>query len=234
MTIEFRCGQCNQLLRVPDNSAGKNARCPKCQALMQVPAASPESAAFGAPGNPAPPPPLPAQSLPPAPTFVAPSPPPPKSDDPFAFLSQSAPASAAPSVSLPPPPKPFADASGTPPTSTNPYAAGPMPQGYGQAYGQAYGASQHNPAPMMLAVGSLLTACMGLLSCACCVFLPFPAISLLLGVIALCIKPDKNARIVAILGIALSVVSLILVVVGIVLGLVSASLDPQFQQGLGN
>jgi phage FluMu protein Com len=41
MTIEFRCGQCNQLLRVPDNSAGKNARCPKCQALMQVPSSSP-------------------------------------------------------------------------------------------------------------------------------------------------------------------------------------------------
>src|SRR5262245_22544065 len=40
MPIEFRCGQCNQLLRVPDDSAGKHARCPKCQALMTVPAAS--------------------------------------------------------------------------------------------------------------------------------------------------------------------------------------------------
>ena len=33
MPIEFRCSQCEQLLRVPDDSAGKNARCPKCQAL---------------------------------------------------------------------------------------------------------------------------------------------------------------------------------------------------------
>ena len=40
MTIEFRCSQCNQLLRVPDTAAGKNARCPKCQALMLVPATS--------------------------------------------------------------------------------------------------------------------------------------------------------------------------------------------------
>ena len=40
MAIEFRCSQCNQLLRVPDDSAGKNARCPKCQSLMTVPAAS--------------------------------------------------------------------------------------------------------------------------------------------------------------------------------------------------
>ena len=66
MPIEFRCSQCNQLLRVPDDSAGKAARCPKCQALMSVPAG--ESA------------------LPPA-VFVqpmgAPPPPPPSSGNPF-------------------------------------------------------------------------------------------------------------------------------------------------------
>jgi phage FluMu protein Com len=37
MSIEFRCNQCGQLLRVPDDSGGKHARCPKCQALMAVP-----------------------------------------------------------------------------------------------------------------------------------------------------------------------------------------------------
>jgi hypothetical protein len=37
MAIEFRCSQCSQLLRVPDDSAGKHARCPRCQALMPVP-----------------------------------------------------------------------------------------------------------------------------------------------------------------------------------------------------
>jgi phage FluMu protein Com len=37
MAIEFRCNQCGQLLRVPEDSAGKHARCPKCQALMAVP-----------------------------------------------------------------------------------------------------------------------------------------------------------------------------------------------------
>jgi phage FluMu protein Com len=40
MTIEFRCSQCNQLLRVPESAAGKSARCPKCQALMPVPTAT--------------------------------------------------------------------------------------------------------------------------------------------------------------------------------------------------
>ena len=75
MAIEFRCSQCNQLLRVPDDSAGKNARCPKCQSLMTVPAASTPAiapAASSAPAAPAstnpfaggglPPPPKPAMN----------------------------------------------------------------------------------------------------------------------------------------------------------------------------
>jgi hypothetical protein len=37
MPIEFRCSQCDQLLRVPETAAGKHARCPRCQALMAVP-----------------------------------------------------------------------------------------------------------------------------------------------------------------------------------------------------
>lgn len=49
MTIEFRCSQCNQLLRVPEGAAGKNARCPKCQALMVVPAAAGGDSSAGSP-----------------------------------------------------------------------------------------------------------------------------------------------------------------------------------------
>jgi hypothetical protein len=62
MTIEFHCSQCNQLLRVPDAAAGKQARCPKCQALMTVPAGAvappPQAGAgeFGGGPPPAPPP----------------------------------------------------------------------------------------------------------------------------------------------------------------------------------
>jgi hypothetical protein len=87
---------------------------------------------------------------------------------------------------------------------------------------------------MLLAVGSLVTAFIGLLSCGCCFFLPFPAVSLLLGVIALCVKPDKNARLMAIIGIVISTLCLILFILGIVFGLVSGSMDPQFQQGFGD
>jgi len=41
MPIEFRCIQCNKLLRCGDEGAGKQARCPQCGTVMPIPAASP-------------------------------------------------------------------------------------------------------------------------------------------------------------------------------------------------
>jgi hypothetical protein len=49
MPIEFRCNQCSQLLRVPDESTGKNARCPNCQALVMIPAAAGDFASSPSP-----------------------------------------------------------------------------------------------------------------------------------------------------------------------------------------
>ena len=37
MPIEFRCSQCNALLRTPDDAAGRTAMCPKCAANLAVP-----------------------------------------------------------------------------------------------------------------------------------------------------------------------------------------------------
>lgn len=37
MAIEFSCSQCGRQLRVPDDSAGKMARCPGCQAVLRIP-----------------------------------------------------------------------------------------------------------------------------------------------------------------------------------------------------
>jgi hypothetical protein len=39
MPIEFICSECNQNLRVPDSAQGKQARCPKCGAVLTVPGA---------------------------------------------------------------------------------------------------------------------------------------------------------------------------------------------------
>ena len=40
MPIEFRCHTCNRLLRTPDDSAGKPAKCPQCSAVLTVPVSS--------------------------------------------------------------------------------------------------------------------------------------------------------------------------------------------------
>lgn len=49
MAIEFRCTGCQQQLRVPDESAGKSAKCPKCSAIVLVPNAPAPAAGSGFP-----------------------------------------------------------------------------------------------------------------------------------------------------------------------------------------
>lgn len=39
MPFEFRCSQCGKLLRTGDDTAGRQAQCPECGALTQVPLA---------------------------------------------------------------------------------------------------------------------------------------------------------------------------------------------------
>jgi phage FluMu protein Com len=60
MPIEFRCSQCNKLLRTADDTAGKKAKCPECGTVMTIPEAPAAAAAAAAGGSPfgaAPPPP---------------------------------------------------------------------------------------------------------------------------------------------------------------------------------
>ena len=40
MSIEFNCGACGKLLRVPDGSGGKQAKCPHCNTVMRIPESS--------------------------------------------------------------------------------------------------------------------------------------------------------------------------------------------------
>ncbi len=60
MPIEFRCTQCNKLLRTADESAGKKAKCPECGQVLRVPSPEPAAAPDPAPpmfdtGAPSPP-----------------------------------------------------------------------------------------------------------------------------------------------------------------------------------
>ncbi len=54
MPIEFRCMHCGTLLRTDDDTAGKQAKCPQCGAVMSVPAmgGAPASPFAADPGNP--------------------------------------------------------------------------------------------------------------------------------------------------------------------------------------
>lgn len=119
MTIEFRCSQCNQLLRVPETSAGKNARCPKCANLMQVPSAG------GFAEAPPPPPPTGAGGMP---SFGAPAPAAASSGDPFSFLKAGGGAQGGGPPNPPPATSPFGAAGAAAPiggasSTVNPYAS---------------------------------------------------------------------------------------------------------------
>jgi hypothetical protein len=50
MAIEFPCPHCTQLLRVADDSAGKTAKCPKCNGLAKIPGGD-APASFGPPAD---------------------------------------------------------------------------------------------------------------------------------------------------------------------------------------
>lgn len=43
MTIDLICSQCQKTLRVPDSAAGKRAKCPACNHVMEVPASAPDT-----------------------------------------------------------------------------------------------------------------------------------------------------------------------------------------------
>lgn len=40
MPIEFRCTQCQKLLRVPDETAGRQAKCPACETVLTIPSSA--------------------------------------------------------------------------------------------------------------------------------------------------------------------------------------------------
>ena len=53
MPIEFRCAKCSRLLRTPDDSAGKQAKCPECGEVTTIPAGSdPPTPPAGGPASP--------------------------------------------------------------------------------------------------------------------------------------------------------------------------------------
>jgi len=56
MAIEFRCTRCGKLLRIGDDAAGRQARCPECGAISSVPPAGTRPPDLDAASEPLPPP----------------------------------------------------------------------------------------------------------------------------------------------------------------------------------
>lgn len=54
MPIEFRCQQCQKLLRTGDETAGKQAKCPACGSVqtIPIPGAAPQAAGYNLEANP--------------------------------------------------------------------------------------------------------------------------------------------------------------------------------------
>ena len=75
MPIEFRCTKCQKLLRTPDGSSGREAKCPQCGAIVKIP----EPAAYEHAAS-MPAPPVPSSSAPPS-----------SPDNPYASPSRLAP-----------------------------------------------------------------------------------------------------------------------------------------------
>lgn len=105
MPIEFRCTQCDRLLRTQDETAGKKAKCPECGAILTIPipGTSPEM------GTPPPVGPPQSPAVPPSP-----APPPPPDDGPQSPFGPIEPPSDGPQT-------PFGPGAG--PDVENPYAS---------------------------------------------------------------------------------------------------------------
>jgi hypothetical protein len=111
----------------------------------------------------------------------------------------------------------------------NPYDP-PPPSAYPPS---GYGPASPNQTPMILAVGSLVTGVLSLISCVplCgCILMPMPLIALVLGGVTLSQKPDQNAKIMAIIGIALAGLTIAAWIVMMVLNIVMGMSNPRFPQ----
>jgi phage FluMu protein Com len=142
MSIEFGCCECGKLLRVPESSAGKKARCPACGAIQDV--ASPPETPISQP--------IVTPVIHPDPRPISTTAPPP--DSPFADTASSR--------------NPFADRAATESnnpfasSATNPYAAptsgvGMVGQGMFGPGSQAWArTSVEGPANSLAAVGGVV------------------------------------------------------------------------------
>ena len=146
MSIEFGCCECRKLLRVPETSAGKKARCPACGSIQEVPQRRAEStsSAVDTPRH---------EAEPPASRTDSPFSAEPASNNPFADRASAAAEN------------PFAD------DRTNPYAAPPSRAGMaspgllGDSTREWARTCVEGPANSMAAIGGVVLTFSALIEC---------------------------------------------------------------------
>lgn len=180
MPIEFRCSQCDRLLRVPDEAAGKNGKCPGCQAIVKVPDA------------PAPPPDAePLSPLEPVPI-----------DEPLTPLE---PTPAQQPVAEVQPVNPFGDQAAAP---LDPYTA-PQTQQMAPPPAQSDDPWLRWIVPVGKSPFAVISALLGLLSLACCPMGPIALVLGIVGIVHIRKKPGLEGTGRAIIGILLGLVGTI-------------------------
>ena len=82
------------------------------------------------------------------------------------------------------------------------------------------------------AIGSVVSSSLGLVSCMCCIFVPFSIAGVVFGHISLSrlkgITNQQSTKVVAIIGLVLGYLGLLFLVLGFVLGFAGSLADPEF------
>lgn len=166
MSIEFNCNACGKLLRVPEGSAGKQAKCPHCNTVMRIPAASSDAEGLS-----------PADPIQSGDTI--------ESEGGFGELGGAPPSNDPLGMS-------GADSPGTSASEQNPFAevpaggaaksAGASGGSFGQPAGN-YGMHPHR-AGMIMTFGiiSVASSGIGIVTCCCCLFGVLPVAGIGFGI----------------------------------------------------
>ena len=156
MPIEFHCKSCGRLLRVPDGSGGKKAKCPSCSETLDVPQ---QKIDLGKPQPTNPQQPIPSPNR----AAQRPQQPPTPSGAPT-------PPTAYPTSQPNPAPYPQQQSAYPQQQAPNPYAAPPQP-GYppsGPAYGAAMGPPHRGGMILAFGIVSLVSSIIGM-PCILCI-----------------------------------------------------------------
>jgi hypothetical protein len=218
--IRFSCVNCGKVIQVKPEMAGRKGKCPGCQAILEIPAASTATGPSApTPQQPAPTSAPPQRKIPPAaaPSVINPS----QEPDDFEFDTSAF--SASPSASSPFSPSASSSCS---PSASSSYSS------------PRRSSANNNDAglPLGLGIGSLALGVISLFFTCCLWFvqLPFAGVGLGLGIFGIIKSKGQQgaSRVLPILGTIFSSIGLLLGIVTLILVLVGSQMNNSFWEGI--